>query len=312
MSAVLDLAGVSKWYGPVLGLRDVSLKVGPGITGLLGPNGAGKSTLLKCLTGEIQPSRGEVRMFGRRVPDPEVFRRLGYAPEIEVFFEELTAHEFVAHLGELSGLARAESASRATAVLTRVGLESAMNRRISTFSKGMRQRAKLAQAILHEPEVVLLDEPMTGLDPLARAQMVTLIQALGAEGRTVIVSSHILDEVETMTREIVVLYQGQLLAQGDLHAIRGLIDRHPHHIALRTPKPRSLAAALAAQPFVAAIRFVGDDQLSVETREPDACYSAIPRLARECGAPLLALTSPDDNLAAVFRYLTQGARGGSS
>jgi ABC-2 type transport system ATP-binding protein len=243
MSAVLEFVGVSKWYGPVLGLRDVSLTVGKGITGLLGPNGAGKSTLLKCMTGEIQPSRGEVRMFGRRVPDPEVFRRLGYAPEIEVFFEELTGREFVAHLAEISGFGRAEADRRAVAVLQRVGLESAMNRRVSTYSKGMRQRTKLAQAILHEPDVVLLDEPMTGLDPLGRAQMVALIQTLGAEGRTVVVSSHILDEVEVMTREIVVLYQGQLLAQGDLHAIRGLIDRHPHHIALRTPKPRALAAA---------------------------------------------------------------------
>jgi ABC-2 type transport system ATP-binding protein len=312
MSAVLEFVGVSKWYGPVLGLRDVSLTVGKGITGLLGPNGAGKSTLLKCMTGEIQPSRGEVRMFGRRVPDPEVFRRLGYAPEIEVFFEELTGREFVAHLAEISGFGRAEADRRAVAVLQRVGLESAMNRRVSTYSKGMRQRTKLAQAILHEPDVVLLDEPMTGLDPLGRAQMVALIQTLGAEGRTVVVSSHILDEVEVMTREIVVLYQGQLLAQGDLHAIRGLIDRHPHHIALRTPKPRALAAALAREDFVAALRFEGDDRLMVETRDPDRCYSAVPRIAKEHDVPLLALTSPDDNLAAVFRYLTLGARGGAA
>jgi ABC-2 type transport system ATP-binding protein len=312
MSAVLEFVGVSKWYGPVLGLRDVSLTLSEGITGLLGPNGAGKSTLLKCMTGEIQPSRGEVRMFGRRVPDAEVFRRLGYAPEIEVFFEELTGLEFVSHLAELSGFARAEAERRAVTVLQRVGLESAMNRRVSTYSKGMRQRTKLAQAILHEPDVVLLDEPMTGLDPLGRAQMVALIQSLGAEGRTVVVSSHILDEVETMTREIVVLYQGQLLAQGDLHAIRGLIDRHPHHVALRTPRPRALAAALAEEDFVAALRFEGDDQLVLETRDPDRCYSALPRIAKAHDVPLLALTSPDDNLAAVFRYLTLGARGGTA
>lgn len=312
MSAVLEFVGVSKWYGAVLGLRDVTLSVGPGITGLLGPNGAGKSTLLKCMTGEVRPSRGEVRMFGRRVPDPEAFRRLGYAPEIEVFFEELTGREFVAHLAEVSGFGRADADARAAAVLQRVGLESAMGRRVSTYSKGMRQRTKLAQAILHEPEVVLLDEPMTGLDPLGRAQMVALIQSLGAEGRTVVVSSHILDEVEVMTREIVVLYQGQLLAQGDLHAIRGLIDRHPHHVALRTPEPRALAAALAREPFVSALRFEGDDRLMVETRDPDRCYSAVPRIAREHGVALLALTSPDDNLAAVFRYLTLGARGGAA
>jgi ABC-2 type transport system ATP-binding protein len=307
--AVIEFAAVSKWYGPVLGLREVSLRVGRGITGLLGPNGAGKSSLLKVITGEIRPSRGEVRVFGRRVPEPETFRRIGYAPEIEVFFEELTGREFVTTLARASGMSATDAARRAEETLIEVGLEKALDRKVSTYSKGMRQRTKLAQALLHDPEVMLLDEPMTGLDPLARVQMVELIQKLGARGKAVVVSSHILDEVEIMTREIVVLYKGQLLAQGDLHAIRAMIDRHPHHVAVTCDKPRTLAAALATLPSVVALRFVGEQQIELETREPDACYGAIPRVALEHGVKLRALTSPDDNLAAVFRYLTTDPRG---
>ncbi|MFO0629107.1 MAG: ABC transporter ATP-binding protein [Polyangiales bacterium] len=307
--AVIEYAAVSKWYGPVLGLREVSLTLRPGITGLLGPNGAGKSTFLKVMTGEIAPSRGEVKVFGRRVPDEDTFRRVGYAPEIEVFFEELTGFEFVRALAEAHGMSASQAAERARAVLLKVGLEKAMDRRVSTYSKGMRQRTKLAQALLHDPAVVLLDEPMTGLDPLARAQMVQLIQELGAQGRTVVVSSHILDEVEAMTREIVVLWQGQLLAQGDLHAIRALIDRHPHHVSITCDAPRRLAAALVALPAVRAVTVREPDGLELQTLTPDECYAQIPRVALELGVTLRGLTSPDDNLAAVFRYLTAGPRG---
>ena len=306
---MIEFAGVSKWYGPVLGMREVSVRLGRGITGLLGPNGAGKSTFLKCITGEIRPNLGEVKVLGRRVPDLETFRKVGYAPEIEVFFEELTGREFVTALAELSGMDRPAAEKRAEETLTRVGLANALDRRVSTYSKGMRQRTKLAQALLHDPDVVLLDEPMTGLDPLARAQMVELIQDLGEKGKTVVVSSHILDEVETMTREILVLYHGQVLAQGDIHVIRGLIDRHPHHIELACDKPRDLAGALAPLACVSAIRFMDDVRLMIETRTPDECYAAIPKLALERGVHVTGLTSTDDNLAAVFRYLTSGPRG---
>lgn len=307
--AVIEYVGVSKWYGPVLGLREVNLRLMPGITGLLGPNGAGKSTLMKVLTGEVSPSRGEVRVNGRLVPDEQTFRHVGYAPEIEVFFEELTGFEFVRCLAEAHGFDSARASERARAVLSKVGMEAAMDRRVSTYSKGMRQRTKLAQALLHDPSVVLLDEPMTGLDPLARAQMVQLIQELGSQGRTVVVSSHILDEVEAMTREIVVLWQGQLLAQGDLHAIRSLIDRHPHHVTIVCDAPRRLGAALVAEPSVHAVRVHEPETLAVETHAPDDCYAAIPRVALALGVKLRGIASPDDNLAAVFRYLTAGPRG---
>jgi ABC-2 type transport system ATP-binding protein len=241
---------------------------------------------------------------------------VGYAPEIEVFFEELTAREFVTTLAELSGMGADEARAKAKATLTRVGLEAAMDRRLSGYSKGMRQRTKLAQALVHDPQVVLLDEPMTGLDPLARAHMVDLIQGLGREGKTVLVSSHILDEVETMTREIVVLYQGQLLAQGNVHAIRELIDRHPHRVSITCDRPRDLAAVLATHTSVSSLRFPPEGGLEVETRMPDQCYAAVPAAALECGVHITSLTSPDDSLAAVFRYLTldrtTGAEGRAS
>ncbi|MBI5513196.1 MAG: ABC transporter ATP-binding protein [Deltaproteobacteria bacterium] len=309
---VLELKGVSKWYGPVLGLRDVTVSVGVGVTGLLGPNGAGKSTLMKVLTGEVSPSRGEARMLGRRVPSEEVFRRLGYAPEIEVFYEELTGREFVTALARLGGLDPARAHARAGEELERVGLTAAMDRPLSTYSKGMRQRTKLAQALVHDPEVVILDEPMTGLDPLARAKVLDVVTDLGKRGRSVLVSSHLLDEVETMTREIVLLYQGQLLAQGNVHVIRAMIDRHPHHVALECDRPRDLGAALAREPWVVTLRFAGEHRVELETRQPDEAYSAIPRVALEKGVKLRALTSPDDNLAAVFRYLTAERKGGTA
>ena len=309
---VIEFNAVSKWYGVVLGLREVSLRIGRGITGLLGPNGAGKSTLLKVLTGEVSPSRGEVKVFGQRVPSLDAFKRIGYAPEIEVFFEELTAREFVTALAQASGMDGATARRRAEETLHEVGLEKALDRRVSTYSKGMRQRTKLAQALLHDPDVVLLDEPMTGLDPLARAHMGELIQKLGARGKAVVVSSHILDEVEMMTSQIVVLYKGQLLAQGDVHAIRAMIDRHPHRVALTCDAPRALAAALVGLPSIAALRFPRDTTLEFETRDPDACYGAIPKLALAHNVKITALSSPDDNLAAVFRYLTTDPRGGVS
>ncbi len=304
IAPVIELRGVSRWYGPVLGLREVSLSIHPGVTGLLGPNGAGKSTLMKVLTGEVTPQRGEALVLGRRVPSPEVFRQLGYAPEIEGFFEELTALEWVTTLAALSGLSRTDAPVRARETLTRVGLAAAMDRRLSGYSKGMRQRARLAQALVHDPTVVLLDEPMTGLDPMARAQMSELLRDLGRQGKTVLVSSHILDEVEAITPEIVVLYQGQLLAQGDIHAIRDLIDRHPHRVSIACDRPRDLAAALATEASVTSINFASPTGLDVETRSPDACYAAIPSAALRVGVHIHALTSPDDNLAAVFRYLT--------
>jgi ABC-2 type transport system ATP-binding protein len=304
------LEQVSKWYGQVLGVSEVSLAVRPGVVGLLGPNGAGKSTLLKILAGLLRPSRGRAEVLGAAVADSlEARRRIGHCPEHDGLYEELSAREFVAAMGELSGIGRAEAAERAARTLTELGLEAAMDRRLRGYSKGMRQRAKLAQALVHDPEVLLLDEPLTGCDPIARASIVARIRSLGAAGKTVVISSHVLHEIEAVTQEIVVIHRGQVLAEGNLYRIRELIDRHPHRVRVECDRPRDLAARLVSLEHVVRVQFDGD-AVEVETRAPDQLYDAVPATALDLGVKVRALTSPDNNLQAVFEYLTahKGAR----
>ena len=300
--------GVAKWYGRVVGVNDLSLEIGPGITGLLGPNGAGKSTLLKLLTGQLAPSRGELLVLGEPPSRSRaVMRRLGYCPEHEGTYEELTGLELLTFLTELHGFSPVEARQRGEAALAELGLAEAQHRRLGEYSKGMRQRAKLAQAFAHQPDVLLLDEPLTGCDPLARVQVIAAIKRLGAGPRCVVVSSHVLHEIEAMTSEILLMHKGQVVAEGNVYAIRELIDRHPHRIRVECDRPRELARALVGDPGVLRLA-LEEGAVIVETRQPDDCYPMIPRLAREAGIRIAALTSPDNNLQAVFRYLTEEAR----
>jgi ABC-2 type transport system ATP-binding protein len=301
---LLATVGLSKWYGDVIAVQDVTLTLGPGITGLLGPNGAGKSTLLKLLVGQLRPSRGEVRLLGEPVLDHRAtLRRLGYCPEHEGTYDELTAHELVALLTELHGFGRTEAARRAEAALDDVGLKDALHLRLGAASKGMRQRAKLAQALAHDPEVLFLDEPFTGCDPLSRARVIEVIRARASAGCSVVVSSHVLHEIEALTSTILLLHRGQVVAEGDVHAIRALIDRHPHQVRVECDRPRDLGRALFDLPHVRRIA-LESEAVVIETDEPDQLYSALPAIAEAAGLALTSLTSPDDNLQAVFRYLT--------
>jgi ABC-2 type transport system ATP-binding protein len=305
--ALVSCERASKWYGQVVGCNDLSIDFGPGITGLLGPNGAGKSTLMKLIAGQLRPSRGEVRVLGEPVwRSRGVFRRLGYCPEHEGVWEDLTGREFVALLTELHGVGRDEAWERAARALAEVDLADAQDRLLGEYSKGMRQRAKLAQAMAHDPDVLLLDEPLTGCDPLARVKVIAIIKALGARGKCVIVSSHVLHEIEAMTSEIVLIHKGRVVAEGNVYAIREMIDRHPHRIRVACDRPRALAAAIVGHDDVLRVGFE-EGALTVETRAPDACYPLLPKAAREAGVKIEALTSPDNNLGAVFRYLTEGA-----
>jgi len=310
----LSLEGCSKWYGQVLGLQDVTLRFSPGVTGLLGPNGAGKSTLMKLCTGLIKPSRGRVRAFGREVgSDVEARRRIGYAPEHEGVYDELSALEFVSFMAEASGVPRAQAGERARAALVDMGLERAIDRRLHGFSKGMRQRTKLASAFVHDPQVILLDEPLTGCDPAARNKILARIRALAQAGKLVVMSSHVLHEIETLTDDIVLIHRGRVVAEGNVHKIRELIDAHPHRVRVECERPRELAARLLPLEHVVRVQF-GDGTVEVETVAPDQLYDALPRLALDGGFKLRSLTSPDDNMQAVFHYLTsagaahQGAR----
>jgi ABC-2 type transport system ATP-binding protein len=303
MTAAIEFGHVSRWYGSVIALNDVSLALGPGVTGLLGPNGAGKSTFLRLASGQIAPSQGEVHVLGRAPwGAPGIFHRVGVCPDADAFWDGLTGRQFLGGVLELSGFAPDECARRAEAALAEVGLGDAATRRIAGYSKGMRQRLKLAQALMHDPEILFLDEPLTGLDPLHRRRVIDLVRRWGRDGKTVVVSSHILPEVEAMTRRIVLIHKGRVLAEGDIREIRDLIDEHPHTVALRAREPRTLARGLAEWPHVLSLAFGPEGEwLTVQTARPDEFYEAIPEPAIATGVTEMFAT--DDDLESVFRYL---------
>jgi ABC-2 type transport system ATP-binding protein len=302
---VVSTEHLSKWYGQVIGLNDVSLAIGSGITGLLGPNGAGKSTLLKLITGQLKPSKGSVRMLGEPVwGNPRVYERLGLCPEQDAFYDRMTGHEWVTALLRLQGYSEGDADKTAMAALDQMDLTAAAGKRIGAYSKGMRQRVKLAQAIAHEPQVLVLDEPLSGMDPLARRKTIKLLRTWAANGRHVIVSSHILHEVEALTSNILLMYHGRVLAEGNVHQIRDLIDEHPHTVCLRSSDTRTLAATLVASEDVLSVRFE-DGALFVQTSKPDAFYARVTEMAQNGAGDISEITSPDDNLQAVFDYLVK-------
>jgi ABC-2 type transport system ATP-binding protein len=295
---------VSKWFGPLVAVSEVSFDVGPGVTALLGPNGAGKSTMFRMLTGLAQPSKGTVRVLGRDPrADARVTRLIGLVPQQESVFEPLTAHEFVALSARLYGLA--DPAGAATAALEAVRLEPSDSRRLPAYSKGMRQRVKVAQAIVHDPAVLVLDEPLSGLDPRQRVEMVALFRRLGNEGRCVIVSSHVLDEVERLGSQVLVMSQGRLAAAGDFRELRALMDDRPMRIRVRTDRPRELAGALVESGTAVAVRLEGDGGLEVDTTDARALARAIAPVARDRSARLFEVYALDADLEGVFRYVVQ-------
>ena len=305
-AAVVQTDHLSKWYGQVIGLNDISLTIAGGITGLLGPNGAGKSTLLKLITGQLKPSKGSVKVLGESVwGNPAIFRRLGLCPEQDAFYDRMTGHEWVTALLRLHGYGERDASDKAMASLEQVDLLEAAHKRIGAYSKGMRQRVKLAQAIAHEPELLILDEPLSGMDPLARRKTIRLLRNWAAAGRNVIVSSHILHEVEALTSDILLMHHGRVLAEGNVHQIRDLIDEHPHTVCLRSKHPRALATTLVASDDVLSVRFE-EDAVFVQTAKPDAFYARVTAMAAtNGGGDIYEITSPDDNLQAVFEYLVK-------
>lgn len=303
-SPVIEINDVSKWFGSLVALSEVSCRIERGITALLGPNGAGKSTLLRVLCGLTAPSRGEVRILGR-VPRSDVAlnRRIGLVPQQEALFDPLRAIEFVRLAAELHGVAAPGAA--AVNALALVDLDPDDARPVRTYSKGMRQRVKVAQALVHEPEVVLADEPLEGLDPRQRLRMVGLFRSLAAEGRTVVISSHVLDEVERFGSRVLVIAQGRLAAEGDFHAIRGLMDDRPHRLRIGTDTPRTLAAGLLSSGAVTGAWLQGPTSLVVDTVDVAAFRRAVAGVARDGGARLSEVVPLDDDLDSVFRYLVQ-------
>jgi ABC-2 type transport system ATP-binding protein len=302
---VVEFHEVSKWYGNVIGINKLSIRIPAGVTGLLGPNGAGKSTLLQLATGQLYPSQGRVRVLGREVwNSPALNRLIGLCPEQDAFYEWMTGWDFVYTCARLGGLNRATARAAAARTLDAVGMMSHKDRAVRGYSKGMRQRTKLAQALVHDPDVLFLDEPFTGTDPVARRELMDIIRRLGTEGRSVLVSSHVLHEVQTLTPTIILLNRGRLVAEGHVRHIRDLIDKHPHHIVLVCDDYRMLAGHLLTWDDVEGVRVQARDKaIVVETHAPDAFYGRLPELAAAGGFDIKEVYSDDDNLEAVFKYL---------
>ena len=304
--AIFAADHVSKWYGQVIGLNDVSVTVGPGITGLLGPNGAGKSTLMKLITGQLRPSKGEVKVLGEPIwGNPGLYTRIGFCPEQDAFYDRMTGLEWVMALVRLNGFDEKAAREAAERALTAVDLMDAANKRIGAYSKGMRQRVKLAQAIVHDPQLLILDEPLSGMDPLGRRKTIRMIREWARQGKSVLVSSHILHEIESMTANILLINNGRILAEGNVHQIRDLIDTHPHTVYVRAADPRGLAREFLTRDDVISMRFE-TSAVVVETAKPDLFYARLTELVAsgQSGA-VDEVTSPDDNLQAVFKYLVK-------
>jgi ABC-2 type transport system ATP-binding protein len=298
----IQLDNVSRWYRNVVAVNDVSMTIGPGVTGLLGPNGAGKSTLIALMSGFLAPSTGTVTLDGEPLwRNEQVYRKIGLVPEREALFDYLTGRQFVMANAELHGLPDAGAAAQAAIAL--VEMSDAQDRVISTYSKGMRQRIKMASSLVHEPSVLLLDEPFNGMDPRQRIHLMELLRTMGAEGRTVLFSSHILEEVEQVARQIEVVVAGRHAASGDFGAIRRLMTDRPNRFVLRTSDDRRLASALLVDPSVRGARLRSEGGIELEASDFGRFSEVLPQLAREHGVRLLEVTPTDESLESVFAYL---------
>ncbi|MEV0036646.1 ABC transporter ATP-binding protein [Streptomyces sp. NPDC056909] len=297
----IDIEHTSRWFGNVVAVNDVTMTIGPGVTGLLGPNGAGKSTLINMMAGFLAPSTGTVTLDGQPIwRNESVYREIGIVPEREAMYDFLTGFDFVVANAELHGL----GAKEARAALATVEMEYAQDRRIATYSKGMRQRVKMASALVHDPSVLLLDEPFNGMDPRQRMQLMDLLRRMGATGRTVLFSSHILEEVEQLASHIEVIVAGRHAASGDFRKIRRLMTDRPHRYLVRSSDDRALAAALIADPSTAGIEVdLAEGALRIQAVDFGRFTELLPRVAREHSIRLLTVSPSDESLESVFSYL---------
>ena len=300
--STLRLEHVSRWYRNVVAVNDVSMTIEPGVTGLLGPNGAGKSTLIALMSGFLEASTGTVTLDGEPLwRNESVYRRIGLVPEREALFDYLTGRQFVVANAELHGLEAPGAAAEWSIGL--VEMTEAQDRSISTYSKGMRQRIKMASSLVHDPAVLLLDEPFNGMDPRQRMHLMDLLRRMGGEGRTVLFSSHILEEVEQVARQIEVVVAGRHAASGDFGAIRRLMTDRPNRFVLRTSDDRTMASVLLTDPSVRGARLRSEGGIELEASDFGRFSEVLPRLAREHGVRLLEVTPTDESLESVFAYL---------
>ena len=300
-NATIELESASRWYGNVVAVNEISFRLGPGITALLGPNGAGKSTILHMMSGFLRASRGTVRVLGQPAfGNPEIYREVGLVPEREAVYAFMTGFRFVVAMARLHGLEDSEAAARRAIEI--VGMEAFQKRKMGGYSKGMKQRIKVAAGIVHEPSVLLLDEPFNGMDPAQRLQMMDLLRQMAAQGKTILVSSHILEEVEQLADNIVVIVAGRLAASGDFRAIRRLMTDRPYSFTVRSSDNRGFAVALLGDESVFGVELNGE-RLMVRTANFSDFVRAAPRVARTSGITLRELVPADESLESVFSYL---------
>jgi ABC-2 type transport system ATP-binding protein len=296
---------VSKFYGEVLGVNRVNLKIAKGITSLVGPNGSGKTTLMNLLTGLLRPTSGSISVLGMSPSDPEaMFHKVGYCSQFDSFPRGATAREFIRFYLRVHGYTERQTAELTDAALERVSLTDAADRKISAFSKGMRQRVRLAQSIAHQPSILVLDEPLNGLDPMARAEIIRLFRDLADAGMYLIISSHILHEVDMMSDNVVLMHNGYVVAEGEVHGVRDEIDEHPIQILVRCDRPQILAARLFEHEHTVEARIHDDRQgLFVKTRRPDDFYLLLNKVITEHKLQVESVAPADDDLNAVYQYL---------
>jgi ABC-2 type transport system ATP-binding protein len=301
---------VSRFYGEVLGVNRVNLTVPPGVTSLVGPNGAGKTTLMNLMTGLLHPTEGQIRVLGVSPQDTERLCRLvGYCTQFDAFPKGLTGYKFLYAFLRMHGMSHEECDRRTKRSLELVGLSEAANRLVGAYSKGMRQRVKLAQAIAHDPQVVILDEPLNGLDPMARAEAIALFRQWGEQGRHVIVSSHILHEVDQISDQVILLSQGYVVAEGAIQGVRSEVKDQPMQILVRCDRPAVLAARLFDQDHIVEARIQGDGRnLLLSTRDADSFYLLLNRVILDSGLQVESVAPADDDVNSVYQYLI-GAEG---
>ena len=301
---------VSKFYGDVLGVNRVSLSIEPGITSLVGPNGSGKTTLMNLMTGLVRPTRGSIRVVGLSTSDPyDLFRVVGYCTQFDSFPHDVSGFEFVYHALLLHGLDSAQAEKLSVEALERVGLIDAARRQVAGYSKGMRQKARLAQAIAHHPSVLVLDEPLNGLDPMARAESMALFEDLGHQGMHVVISSHILEEVDRISDRVILMSSGYVVAEGNIHSVRQEVSDQPMQILVRCNNPSLLASRMFALNHAVEAKLNGDARsLYVRTRDLDAFYALLNRVAADGVVDIEAVAPADDDANSIYRYLI-GAEG---
>jgi ABC-2 type transport system ATP-binding protein len=302
---VIRVDAVSRWFGSVVAVSDVTFDVMPGITGLLGPNGAGKTTLLRMMTGLAATSTGAVTMFGQPVRDnPPLYRRIGVMSEHETVYASMKGRDFVRMMGKLRGVRNLDEATDKAIAL--VDMADAQDRAMDTYSRGMRQRMRLAGTLVHEPEVLILDEPLNGADPRQRVHFKRLLQQLAADGRTIVLSSHILEEVEELADTVLLIVNGKLAASGGFRAIRAALDQRPYHVRVVCDAPRRLASAVVGLPSVDAVHIDPDGAVVILSRTVQVLQIELPRLARTARISLRRVEPLDDSLESVFGYLVEG------